>query len=133
MAAEQDGHSKGFAFVEFEEEVGASVAFIHEFIQSTSVYVQKDAQAALGANNYELKKRRIAVTLADSRVRARNRRVFLCFAVSKLNLIISPVDRWAKRALGRRRRLATDPFAFATYHLLHKKAFCNRCLRNTHR
>lgn len=30
MAAEQDGYSKGFAFVEFEEEVGASVAFIHE-------------------------------------------------------------------------------------------------------
>jgi hypothetical protein len=27
----------------------------------------------VGANNYELKKRRIAVTLADSRVRARNR------------------------------------------------------------
>lgn len=53
MASEPNGQSKGFAFVEFEEE--------------------KDAQAALGANNYELKKRRIAVTLADSRARARNR------------------------------------------------------------
>jgi len=53
MATEQNGQSKGFAFVEFEEEA--------------------DAQAAVGANNYELKKRRIAVTLADSRVRARNR------------------------------------------------------------
>ncbi|KIM89071.1 hypothetical protein PILCRDRAFT_812968 [Piloderma croceum F 1598] len=53
MASEQNGQSKGFAFIEFEEE--------------------GDAQAALGANNYELKKRRIAVTLADSRVRARNR------------------------------------------------------------
>ena len=73
MTTEQNGHSKGFAFVEFEEEVDASVAFIHENILSISVYVQKDAQAALGANNYELKKRRIAVTLADSRVRARNR------------------------------------------------------------
>jgi RNA recognition motif-containing protein len=53
MALEQNGQAKGFAFIEFDEE--------------------KDAQAALGANNYELKKRRIAVTLADSRVRARNR------------------------------------------------------------
>ncbi|KZP31530.1 hypothetical protein FIBSPDRAFT_776202 [Athelia psychrophila] len=53
MAAEENGQSKGFAFVEFED--------------------QKDAQAAVAANNYELKKRRIAVTLADSRVRARNR------------------------------------------------------------
>ncbi|KAJ6619546.1 hypothetical protein B0H10DRAFT_2367855 [Mycena sp. CBHHK59/15] len=47
MAADKDGNSKGFAF--------------------------KSAQAALEANNQELKKRRIAVTLADSRVRARNR------------------------------------------------------------
>jgi hypothetical protein len=34
---------------------------------------QGDASAALAANNYELKKRRIAVTIADARVRARNR------------------------------------------------------------
>ncbi|KAJ6512063.1 hypothetical protein C8R47DRAFT_1033985 [Mycena vitilis] len=53
MATDKDGHSKGFAFVEFEDE--------------------KSAQAALEANNQELKKRRIAVTLADSRARARNR------------------------------------------------------------
>jgi len=53
MASEENGQSKGFAFVEFDDE--------------------QDAQAAVGANNYELKKRRIAVTLADSRARARNR------------------------------------------------------------
>lgn len=53
MATDKDGSAKGFAFVEFEAE--------------------KDALTALEANNYELKKRRIAVTLADSRVRARNR------------------------------------------------------------
>ncbi|KAJ7645566.1 hypothetical protein DFH06DRAFT_1425383 [Mycena polygramma] len=53
MATDKDGHSKGFAFVEFEDE--------------------KSAQGALEANNQELKKRRIAVTLADSRARARNR------------------------------------------------------------
>ena len=34
---------------------------------------QNDAQAALAANNYELKKRRIAVTLSDPRVSARHR------------------------------------------------------------
>ncbi|GLB38245.1 putative RNA recognition motif containing protein [Lyophyllum shimeji] len=46
MAIDEKGHSKGFAFVEFE--------------------LEKDALAALDANNYELKKRRIAVTLADT-------------------------------------------------------------------
>ncbi|KAJ6509029.1 hypothetical protein C8R45DRAFT_463110 [Mycena sanguinolenta] len=51
MSTDKDGLSKGFAFVEFEDE--------------------KSAQAALEANNQELKKRRIAVTLADSRVRAK--------------------------------------------------------------
>ncbi|KAH7922022.1 hypothetical protein BV22DRAFT_1131760 [Leucogyrophana mollusca] len=55
MAQDPNGQPKGFAFVEFEEEASA--------------------QAALGANNYELKNRRIAVTLADTRVRARNREV----------------------------------------------------------
>ncbi|KAF8964174.1 hypothetical protein BDZ97DRAFT_1816638 [Flammula alnicola] len=53
IALEDNGHAKGFAFVEFEE--------------------AKDAQTALAANNYELKKRRIAVTLADPRVRARHK------------------------------------------------------------
>ncbi|KAI0263961.1 hypothetical protein BC834DRAFT_283892 [Gloeopeniophorella convolvens] len=53
MALDDGGLSKGFAFVEFEEE--------------------KDATKALGANNYELKKRRIAVTLSDTRVRSRKR------------------------------------------------------------
>ncbi|KAJ7175442.1 hypothetical protein C8R46DRAFT_64994 [Mycena filopes] len=55
MAMDKDDHSRGFAFVEFEDE--------------------NSAQAALNANNHELKKRRIAVTLADSRARARNRNV----------------------------------------------------------
>lgn len=35
--------------------------------------MKKDAITALDANNYELKKRRIAVTLADTRVRSRKR------------------------------------------------------------
>ncbi|PCH39752.1 hypothetical protein WOLCODRAFT_136486 [Wolfiporia cocos MD-104 SS10] len=47
----ENGRSKGFAFVEFEQE--------------------QDARAALAANNFELKKRRIAVTLADTRFRAK--------------------------------------------------------------
>ncbi|KAF9811778.1 hypothetical protein IEO21_06434 [Rhodonia placenta] len=53
MALDDNGRPKGFAFVEFEQE--------------------QDAVAALSANNYELKKRRIAVTLADTRNRAKNR------------------------------------------------------------
>jgi hypothetical protein len=35
--------------------------------------MQKDAERALGVNNYELKKRRIAVTLSDTRVRSQKR------------------------------------------------------------
>ncbi|KAF8908958.1 hypothetical protein CPB84DRAFT_1766490 [Gymnopilus junonius] len=53
MALEDSGLARGFAFIEFEE--------------------VKDAQNALSANNFELKKRRIAVTLADPRVRARHK------------------------------------------------------------
>ncbi|TFK90773.1 RNA-binding protein Prp24 [Polyporus arcularius HHB13444] len=53
MILDDKGLSKGFAFVEFENE--------------------NDARAALAANNHELKKRRIAVTLADTRVRGKNK------------------------------------------------------------
>ncbi|TFK73607.1 hypothetical protein BDN72DRAFT_761449 [Pluteus cervinus] len=53
MTTDNSGKSKGFAFVEFTDE--------------------QTAQAALAANNYELKNRRIAVTLSDSRVKAKNR------------------------------------------------------------
>ncbi|KAI0669180.1 RNA-binding protein Prp24 [Trametes maxima] len=53
MILDDKGRSKGFAFVEFENE--------------------QDARAALAANNHELKKRRMAVTLADSRVKPKAR------------------------------------------------------------
>lgn len=53
LATERDGHARGFAFIEYEE--------------------PQDAHRALNANNYELKKRRIAVTLSDHRVRARHK------------------------------------------------------------
>ena len=56
MILDDKGQSKGFAFVEFESE--------------------NDARAALAANNRELKKRRMAVTLADSRVRGKNQCVY---------------------------------------------------------
>ncbi|KAI3616179.1 rna-binding protein prp24 [Moniliophthora roreri] len=52
LATEENGVSKGYAFVEFED--------------------VKDAHAALEANNQELRNRRIAVTFADSRAKARN-------------------------------------------------------------
>ncbi|CDO70855.1 hypothetical protein BN946_scf184801.g48 [Trametes cinnabarina] len=53
MILDDKGRFKGFAFVEFETE--------------------QEARAALAANNHELKKRRMAVTLADSRVRPKNK------------------------------------------------------------
>ncbi|KAL4250529.1 hypothetical protein ABKN59_002266 [Abortiporus biennis] len=49
MGTDANGKPKGFAFVEFEQ--------------------AQEATAALSANNFELKNRRIAVTLADTRVR----------------------------------------------------------------
>jgi len=51
MALDDKGLSKGFAFIEFEAE--------------------SSAVQALGVNNHELKKRRIGVTLADSRASSR--------------------------------------------------------------
>lgn len=53
-----------------------------------------NAQAAVGANNYELKKRRIAVTLADSRVRARNRFVLVHYCD---NTVIQPDNLWLQK------------------------------------
>ncbi|KAG8747930.1 Splicing factor [Ceratobasidium sp. 414] len=53
LATDNEGNAKGYAFVEFEQESSAS--------------------QALSMNNHELKKRRIAVTLADSRVHARHK------------------------------------------------------------
>ncbi|KAI0084788.1 hypothetical protein BDY19DRAFT_1077256 [Irpex rosettiformis] len=50
LVLDDKGQTRGFAFVEFQQE--------------------KDALASLSANNHELKKRRIAVTLADTRVKA---------------------------------------------------------------
>ncbi|KAF8635933.1 hypothetical protein AX15_000104 [Amanita polypyramis BW_CC] len=53
LARDQNGQAKGFAFIEFEQE--------------------QDARAGLAANNHELKKRRIAVTMASSNIRSRHR------------------------------------------------------------
>ncbi|KAF8630909.1 hypothetical protein AX17_005267 [Amanita inopinata Kibby_2008] len=53
LAKNQNGQAKGYAFVEFE--------------------LEKDARAGLAANNFELKKRRIAVTMANSNIRSRHK------------------------------------------------------------
>ncbi|KAF8349290.1 hypothetical protein F5887DRAFT_945363 [Amanita rubescens] len=50
LARDESNQVKGFAFIEFEQE--------------------QDAIAALAANNHELKKRRIAVTMANSNIRS---------------------------------------------------------------
>lgn len=69
MALDSNGRPKGFAFVEFEDEVSVQ----NRPLATRLRQAQHDAVAALGANNHELKNRRMAVTLADSRVRARTR------------------------------------------------------------
>ncbi|KAK7469083.1 Splicing factor [Stygiomarasmius scandens] len=53
MGLDKDGKSKGFAFIEFEDE--------------------STAQKALSANNHELRNRHISVTISDPRVKAKNR------------------------------------------------------------
>ncbi|KAJ4482272.1 hypothetical protein J3R30DRAFT_3681497 [Lentinula aciculospora] len=53
MAMDSDGRFRGFAFVEFADE--------------------GHARAALDANNHELKGRRMAITIADSRVKSKQR------------------------------------------------------------
>lgn len=69
MALDDNGRPKGFAFVEFEDEVS-----VQDCAQASRLRQwQHDAVAALSANNHELKNRRMAVTLADTRVRARTR------------------------------------------------------------
>ena len=75
MAEDEKGHSKGFAFLEFEQEVCIHKHFLLYILYEFCFYVKKDALGALAANNHELKKRRIAVTLADSRARAKTRYV----------------------------------------------------------
>lgn len=44
-------------------------------LKTDGFHVQQDARMALSANNHELKRRRIAVTLADTRVKGKNRNV----------------------------------------------------------
>lgn len=53
MATDQNGHCKGYAFVEYKD--------------------AEHATAALQSNNFELKKRHIAVTMSDPRAKARQR------------------------------------------------------------
>ena len=76
MATDEQGRSKGFAFIEFEQEVCfvfSSSSSIGSMTCVPSYQKKKDALNALNANNYELKSRRIAVTMADTRVRARRK------------------------------------------------------------
>jgi squamous cell carcinoma antigen recognized by T-cells 3 len=69
MALDKDGKCRGFAFIEYADEVGSTYP---EF-ELNLIYSQKAALAALAANNHELKSRRMAVTLSDSRFKSRNR------------------------------------------------------------
>lgn len=72
MTTDQNGHSKGFAFIEFENEV-RNLHPVRRVLDTDGFFIQQDARMALSANNHELKRRRIAVTLADTRVKGKNR------------------------------------------------------------
>jgi len=73
MTTDQGGHSKGFAFVEFENEVRSTCCDLT--LETYEYLIQQDARMALSANNHELKRRRIAVTLADTRVKGKSQDV----------------------------------------------------------
>lgn len=68
MMLDERGRSKGFAFVEFENQASNTS---RRAGNHTHAQAQSGAMAALAANNTELKKRRIAVTLSDPRAPTR--------------------------------------------------------------
>jgi RNA recognition motif-containing protein len=65
METDEEGNSKGFAFVEFEEAV--RVRRLLPLARLTRA--QSAAAASLNANNHQLHNRRMAVTIADARRR----------------------------------------------------------------
>lgn len=68
MAVDERGRSKGFAFVEFENQASQTFRVVSSSLMLTP---KTCATAALAANNTELKKRRIAVTLSDPKAPTR--------------------------------------------------------------
>jgi hypothetical protein len=107
MALDSDNHSKGFAFVEFEEEVRpfCQDPYLYRLLRAIRI-IQGDATRALGANNYELKKRRIAVTLSDTRVRSRRRCELSTTMIDlRLHLISEPETGLGRKADARNRSL----------------------------
>jgi hypothetical protein len=68
MTLDEEGNTRGAAFVEFEEEVSPPRSLLpHSLVADASHSTQSSAKAALALNSHEIKKRRIAVTLPDSR------------------------------------------------------------------
>ena len=107
MILDDKGRSKGFAFVEFETE--------------------DDARAALAANNHELKKRRMAVTLADSRVRPKNKYVHrfrTCIVTNVRRLTLST------ELLDTVRKCGIDPYACAIFPRTLRRACYSRRWRS---
>lgn len=85
----------------------------------------------MGANNYELKKRRIAVTLADSRARARNRFV----ARTNLHVVklisISVGTCRMEQIWCNKQRLEVALYGSGISHLPHRKESCSKFLKGT--
>lgn len=70
MPLDDKNECKGFAFVEYEDEVRR--ARFRPYKLSLIGPAQVAAQAALALNNSELKKRHISVTIAQPRARGTN-------------------------------------------------------------
>lgn len=62
---------------------------VHCTSETDESRIQQDARAALSANNHELKRRRIAVTLADTRVKGKDRNVQTETGLGRLEDILS--------------------------------------------
>lgn len=62
------GHCRGIGFVDFETEVSDSSMVCSHPTNVLTACIQQSASAALSMNNYEYKKRRLGVVLADSRI-----------------------------------------------------------------
>ena len=62
---------------------------VHRTSETDESRIQQDARAALSANNHELKRRRIAVTLADTRVKGKDRNVQTETGLGRLEDILS--------------------------------------------
>lgn len=67
MKDDSGQHCRGFAFVDFENEVRDIISKVFRISALISTAMQASARASLALNSTEFKKRHLSVTIADSR------------------------------------------------------------------